>query len=238
MYVFSHCLDNNKNPRLTSFLVFRTLGIDFTILLGHVNHDNNNGLPYALAGVLIANTSHLLSALVLYRLGLLLSHGNRKLSLVAALLHVISPAGLFLSAPYAESTFALLSFTGYLLFAKRYTTTTTTTLLRDVYTVLAGLVFGLATSFRSNGILNGVPFAWEFIQALPELFQFGRPGWMDTVQQLVALGLGGLAVAAGSVIPQVVAYRWYCNPESPSDTRPWCEGYLPSIYTFVQQHYW
>ena len=207
-------------------------------------------------GVFVANTSHLLSAIVLYRLGLVVWRSNPRgplLSLVAALLHVVSPAGLFLSAPYAESTCALLTFSGYLLYAHSCTSPTATG--RDGYVVLAGLAFGLATSFRSNAILNGIPFAWEVLQVLATL----AARWTsnntaalvrsdpqttsttgDAVRRLLALGTGGVAVALGTLVPQAVAYQRFCVGPSDADVprRPWCDKLVPSIYTFVQQHYW
>lgn len=189
-------------------------------------------VPEAVAGIAVANAAHLLSALVLYRLGQVVWR-DQTLSLVAALLHVVSPAGLFLSAPYAESSFALLSFSGYLLFALGCRAEHRPT-RRDLYTILSGIFFGLATAFRSNGILNGVPFAWEVLRNLPRLSQ--RP--TDTLRRLSALGVGGVCVAAGSLGPQAAAYLRFCSGASGPEGRPWCQGYVPSIYTFVQSHYW
>lgn len=186
----------------------------------------------AVAGILVANTAHLLSALVLYRLGRAVWR-DHTLSLVAAVLHILSPAGLFLSAPYAESPFALLSFSGHLVFALSCRAEQRPA-LRDARVVLAGVLFGLATAFRSNGILNGIPFAWEVLRHLPRLPR--HPA--DTVRRLLALGVGGACVAAGSVVPQAVAFLRFCSGASGAQPRPWCQGYLPSIYTFVQQHYW
>jgi phosphatidylinositol glycan class V len=184
-----------------------------------------------MASIFVANTAHLLSALVLYRLGQV-AWRDQTLSLVAALLHILSPAGLFLSAPYTESSFALLAFSGYLLFAFGCRAEQRP-VLRDLYTVLAGVIFGLATTFRSNGILNGIPFAWEVLRHFPDLPR--RP--IDTVRRLFALGVGGVCVAVGSLGPQAVAYLRFCSGTS-GQLRPWCQGYVPSIYTFVQQHYW
>lgn len=209
-------------------------------------------------GIFVANASHLLSALVLYRLGLIVWRSNPQgplLSLVAALLHVVSPAGLFLSAPYAESTCALLTFLGYLLYASSCTSETAAA--RDGYVVLAGVAFGFATSFRSNAILNGIPFAWEVLQVLSALAgrwtssttsarpsrsdpQSTTPTTGDAVRRLLALGVGGVAVAAGTLVPQAVAYQRFCLGPSDADLprRPWCDKLVPSIYTFVQRHYW
>lgn len=169
---------------------------------------------------------------MLYRLGLEAWH-DQVLALVAAILHILSPAGLFLSAPYAESSCALLTFSGYLLFA-RARRAGQSPIGRDGYTILSGILFGLATACRSNGILNGIPFAWEVLRHLPRLSQ--RP--VDTVRRLSALGVGGVCVGAGSIVPQAVAYLRFCSGASGLEPRPWCQGYLPSIYAFVQQHYW
>ncbi|KAL2162086.1 hypothetical protein VTH06DRAFT_7871 [Thermothelomyces fergusii] len=191
-------------------------------------------VPEALAGIAVANTAHLLSALVLYRLGQVVWR-DHVLSLVAALVHIISPAGLFLSAPYAESSYALLSFSGFLLFALSCRAEGSPT-RRDVYTVAAGALFGLATAFRSNGILNGLPFAAEVLRHLHALPTSKHP--FDTVRRLMALGIGGVMVAAGSLGPQTAAYLRFCSGASDALPRPWCHGYLPSVFTFVQQHYW
>lgn len=208
------------------------VGLEYLGVLGP-GGARGGAVAEAVAGIVVANAAHLLAALVLYRLGLVVWR-DATLALVAALLHVLSPAGLFLSAPYAESSFALLSFSGYLLFALGCRAEHRPT-RRDLYTVLAGALFGLATAFRSNGILNGIPFAWEVVRYLPRLSR--RP--TDTLRRLLALGVGGVAVAAGSLGPQAVAYSRFCSGASGgAHPRPWCQGYAPSIYTFVQQHYW
>lgn len=181
--------------------------------------------------MLVANASHLLSVLVLNSLGQTIL-GDPRLALVGALLHVFSPAGLFLAAPYTEAPFALLSFAGYLLYAK--SRLCRDPLTRDAQIVLAGTVFGVATSFRSNGMSHGVPFAWDFLRHLATLPR--RP--LSAIRRLIPLGVGGLCVAAGSVVPQFIAYRRFCGLPAPSPPRPWCESLIPSIYTFVQVHYW
>ncbi len=173
---------------------------------------------------------------------------DRRQALVAAIAHVLSPGGLFLSAPCAESTFSLLSFAGYLLLARGCLAGGAS---RAVLTLLAGAAFGLATAFRSNGILNGLPFAWEFLQGLLALVQFRSRTRQDTVfvstvRRLIVLGFSGILVALGSVIPQAVAHQHFCSgssgtsgtPGTQGSVRPWCTGYLPSIYAFVQARYW
>ncbi|KAK8084246.1 GPI mannosyltransferase 2 [Apiospora hydei] len=188
-----------------------------------------------LVGICIAHASHLLSVLVLYHLGLKIGK-DPKTSFVAALLHIVSPAGIFLSAPYQESTFALLSFLGYLLLAHGYLGHSRST-RKDAAIVSSGIVFGLATMFRSNGLLSGVSFA---VFALAELHRLITTSMsLVNLRRLVALGIGGIAVGMGSLVPQTLAYQTFCTESSVTVTlRPWCQKTLPSIYTFVQEKYW
>lgn len=112
---------------------------------------------------------------------------------------------------------------------------------RDVLTLLAGVSFGIATLFRTNGLLNGAPFAFEFLVTLYHLVEDLEPGSsVASLRRLIVLGLSGLFVAAGSVVPQFLAYRIYCTREGGAglDVRPWCSSLVPSIYNFVQREYW
>ncbi|KAI3321337.1 glycosyltransferase family 76 protein [Xylariaceae sp. AK1471] len=207
-------------PTVISFLVKAVTGLGV----------QQDGALESLIGIFVANVSHLLSALVLYKLGLTVSK-NSRVSLVAAVLHILSPAGLFLSAPYSESPYALLSFVGYLFFAKAVLSEKRT-VAHDVSLVASGLWFAFAVNFRSNGTLNGVLFAIELLREL------SRQPTPNSIRRRLALLTGGSAVALGFLIPQIVAYRTYCYGDLESEIRPWCTKRLPSIYSFVQEHYW
>ncbi|KAI1160301.1 GPI mannosyltransferase 2 [Nemania serpens] len=183
-----------------------------------------------LIGIFVANVSHLLSALVLYKLSSIISK-NLQLSLVAGVLHILSPAGLFLSAPYSESPYSLLSFVGYLFFAKAVLSERRT-LAHDVSLVASGLWFGFAVNFRSNGTLNGILFARELFREL------SLPPTARSIRRRLSLIAGGSAIAIGFLAPQIIAYKTYCYGVVDSELRPWCTRRLPSIYTFVQEHYW
>ncbi|PHH82930.1 hypothetical protein CDD82_4253 [Ophiocordyceps australis] len=182
----------------------------------------------------LAHVSHLVAILVLYRLTLMLS-GSTKLALVASALHIVSPAGLFLSSPYAESPFACLSFIGHLLFAlamenKRHQVKWALAM------VSAGVVFGLATAVRSNGLSNGLLFVVGAIECFVSLLR--KPS-MSRAMALAAPVLGGLCVAAGSFVPQAVAWKRFCLDLAVGlQPRPWCSRTVPSIYAFVQSEYW
>jgi GPI mannosyltransferase 2 len=190
----------------------------------------------SLVAICIAHTAHLLSVLVLFNLtrAIFPSQVNSVFALTTSLLHILSPAGLFLSAPYAESSCALLSFLGCLLFTKSRVSRGQHTLGHDLLVLAAGLTFGIATTFRSNGILNGLLLLEEALRTLYYLrydFSFIK------VRRLIATGFGGLLVGVGFALPQYIAYREYCAPSN-IQSRPWCERALPSIYAFVQSYYW
>lgn len=192
-----------------------------------------NGSLEPLIGVGLAHVSHLLAVLTLYQLGVKLWKDMRH-AFVAALLHILSPAGLFLSAPYQESPFAFLSFFGYSLFSEACLGKSRT-VRGDAAIVSAGVVFGLAVTFRSNGLLNGIPFA---VYALIELFGFVKMPDVIGLRRLMALGLGGLSVAAGFIVPQAIAYQRFCSEPAGTELRPWCMRRLPGIFAFAQERYW
>ncbi|KAI1178328.1 GPI mannosyltransferase 2 [Nemania sp. FL0916] len=208
--------------------VIATLTKGASVLVGFGVQQDDTLEP--LVGVFVANASHLLSALVLYKLSLVVSK-SLQISLVAAVLHILSPAGLFLSAPYNESPFALLSFVGYLFFAKAILSDGRT-LAHDVSLVASGLWFGFAVQFRSNGTLSGILFAMELLREMTQ------PPTASSIRRRLSLIAGGSAIAIGFIAPQIIAYRTYCYNAVGSELRPWCTKRIPSIYTFVQEQYW
>ncbi|SPO04794.1 related to GPI mannosyltransferase 2 [Cephalotrichum gorgonifer] len=197
----------------------------------------------ALLSIAAATASHLIAVLLLHALTRRLLPRRRGLALTAGLLHVVSPAGLFLSAPYAESLCACLSFGGYLVYLSPELVPAPAPLRRPLSLVLSGALFGLATTCRTNGILSGLVFAVELISTLQGLWA-GRtagsalPRAWRALPVLVPTILGGILVALGSVVPQAAAYLRYCSGSSGSSVRPWCQELVPSIYNFVQAHYW
>ena len=154
-------------------------------------------------------------------------------SLLAAILHIISPAGAFLSAPCSESLFSCLNFLGFYLYICGRKSTS---VQQNLETVLAGFVIGCATIVRSNGVLNGLPFLYD---AALQLFDILRDGSsVKKVRDLSALISGGCLIAVGAAFPQYLAYREYCINTVGHERQPWCDFAVPSIYGWVQQHYW
>ncbi|KIX97183.1 uncharacterized protein Z520_07297 [Fonsecaea multimorphosa CBS 102226] len=193
-----------------------------------------------LAGVLLSHLTHWLSVVQLWALTKALIGDNTSNSLLpfsAAALHIISPAGVFLSAPSSESCFAYLSMSGFLAYfhATRYFRRGLV-LAGCTTMIYAGLFFSVATMVRSNGILAGIPFLVEAVTTLLEMLSRGLSA--SRLFQLASVVAGGLLVAFGMVYPQGLAYRDYCYGRGPEARRPWCNQTIPSIFTWVQSHYW
>lgn len=197
-------------------------------------HLVGDGALEPVVAIIFTTLSHLAAVLALHRLTLVLFN-NKTLAYVAAVLHILSPAGLFLSAPNAESPFACLSFIGNLLFAMGLRSSSATW-KRILAFLSAGVSFGLSTAFRSNGLVSGLLFA---VQAIRCLLDFFRHPSFSRLTLFASLIIGGLFIAAGSVVPQTVAWYRYCKVGSiDAEPRPWCQRLVPSIFTFVQAHYW
>ncbi|KAK8184117.1 GPI mannosyltransferase 2 [Phyllosticta citribraziliensis] len=213
----------------------------FSWLLSRLISITANSLPLSAeplaanvwAATIIANASHLLSVLALYHLMRRLFPTSPNIPFLTAALHVLSPAGLFLAAPYGEAPFSLLNFLGLLSFchARQLNGTHPVTYLWCMLTT--GLCFGLATAVRSNGLLNGLILLYDAPEILHGLLS--SPHKTPCLRSLAAYALAGVLTASGLIVPQWIAYQHYCTAETP---RPWCNKSLPSIYTFVQHHYW
>ncbi|KAF5024808.1 hypothetical protein F66182_3124 [Fusarium sp. NRRL 66182] len=159
------------------------------------------GVWEPLVAIAISHASHFIAVLSLYQLTLVL-YKDKKLAFLASVLHILSPAGLFLSAPYAESPFSCLSFVANLLFAVSLTRSPGS-LHRNVAVVTAGFLYGVSCTLRSNGLFGGVLFAVEVVRCLMALLDgFSFPKAL----RLIAPVLGGLLVAAGFIAPQVLAW--------------------------------
>ena len=187
--------------------------------------------------MLFSHLSHFLSVLVLrllvIELGDPASSATTRLAFWTAVLHILSPAGLFLSAPYGESHFSFLSFLGFLFYVRsrnRYHRS------RDIHLIASGVCFALATTIRSNGLLNASVFLYDAVAALPSL-----PRILTNFDLLLHLGsvvVAGCLVAIGAALPQWIAFDEFCSSAKNIEFRPWCNHIPPSIYTWAQSHYW
>ncbi|KAL1297206.1 hypothetical protein AAFC00_004776 [Neodothiora populina] len=192
-------------------------------------------LVEALAGILISHACHLLSVLLLFQLAKSIvptkSPQRDDIAFVAAMLHIVSPAGVFLSAPYSESLFACLTFLGMLCYAHVYHGSSG--MVRRCISVLAsGVCWGLASTVRGNGLLNGLILLSHALGLLGSLRS------LEVCQELLATLVAGLTVALGNALPQWIGYQQFCPQDSTVQIPIWCSRIPPSIYTYVQAHYW
>ena len=202
-------------------------------------------LVEALVGTVLSHVSHLLSTLLLYLLAFrLLPIGQGKAAtgpstpLVAACLYIASPAGIFLSAPYIEAPFATLQFLGTLSCVEAWREEEQDGILgkKCLLTIIGGACFGLSSTFRSNGLLSLLVFLAPCLSAVKQFLR--KPVDVNNITYGVSLAIACLLTLAGTVGPQYIAYEAYCSQPRDQSLRPWCDRLLPSIYSFVQDHYW
>ncbi|KAL6228943.1 hypothetical protein BDW75DRAFT_119004 [Aspergillus navahoensis] len=202
------------------------------------SYDSKGAAEFAVTAVALSHVAHYLSVLSLYRLSLnVFGHETERKRLfcfLSAALHIVSPAGAFLSAPYGESLFSFLNITGFYIYssslddlAKRKQS------MSHVKLLISGCFFAVATAVRSNGILSGILLAYD---ALYQTYEILFRHSFRAAVRLSFVVLSGCTVALGFIIPQYLAYTAYCMNEGVS--RPWCQFLVPSIYGWVQAHYW
>lgn len=195
---------------------------------------------YIVAGIVISNICHLLSVFVLHQL-LTISLGPqqpRQVPFVAAILHIITPASLFMFAPYAEPMFSFLNLAGMLCYVHSRVTARAngSSIQEDVYKLGAGLFFGLATLMRSNGLLSGLVLVYDLAGHITNIIPMQLT--VHDVRRIIITCAAGVLVALGYVWPQYLAYTKFCNQDASGQSPVWCTKTIPSIYSWVQSHYW
>jgi len=86
---------------------------------------------------------------------------------------------------------------------------------------------------RGNGILSILVYVEPGLILLNQLL--AGPLRLPAFVKLIAFGIAALMTLGGAAIPQFLAYGKYCQQDV---RRPWCDNFPPSVYSFVQQHYW
>ncbi|RMZ84049.1 hypothetical protein DV737_g1357, partial [Chaetothyriales sp. CBS 132003] len=211
----------------------------------------------AVTGVLLSHGMHYLSTILTYYIASIIvgfptktrrgassaSSVQSRVPALAALLYILSPAGIILSAPYTEALFAFRNLLGLLVYLVALRSPPTSSTTKALLTIISGLILSTATAVRSNGILSGMPFLLAFLAQLYHattsvLHNHHLPP-TSAILNLGSLLIAGLLIAAGQMLPQVPAYRQFCiSSSSSSPPRPWCSYTIPSIFTFAQSEYW
>lgn len=204
-------------------------------------NENNPLKYYVWSGILVSVLCHLVSVIVLYSLTrtVLGARYKDKIPFIATVLHIISPAGVFLTAPYSESLFSALNFAGMLFYAlarRAQCTAGSSTVAEDLGILASGILFAVATLVRSNGLLSGLIFLYDAVGFVPQILTLQLR--LQDLRRLSIICVAGLTLACGHILPQFLAYEQYCDAGVAANGRPWCSKLLPSIYTWVQDHYW
>ena len=198
----------------------------------------------AIAGIVIAHLSHLLSVLMLHELTLTVC-SNKSTAILSrhafltACLHIITPAGILMSAPYAESSFSFLTFAALYLYARGLLGDRSQThgIPRSLLSLLSGLILGAATTFRGNGLLSGLIFVYDAINSLSNILR--SHDIRSNIGTLFVACFSGILMACVAFLPQYLAFKEYCyGGIGDEGIRPWCSAWVPSIYTWVQKEYW
>ena len=140
--------------------------------------------------------------------------------------------------PYSEALFSGLTFLGLQLYlpAIKLHQKKKTTVGHDVRIMLAGAIFGIATTVRSNGLLSGALFMFD---AVSIAWTLRLQGWdIYHIRRLIVICIGGSLTGLGALAPQYHAFLKYCSQAPNTGNRPWCQWWIPSIYNWVQQQYW
>lgn len=152
----------------------------------------------------------------------------------SSILFCINPATIFFVAPYSESLYLFLTLEGIILCLK-------------FQTILASLIFSLASVTRSNGILNFGYIIYYLIFDNTFLTKFGI-----AITLLVCLFIQYLPFYAFQyfcyqrfcfkstyVLPKFLTqYALKNNVILPGKGGTWCNDTFPLAYNYVQKHYW
>ncbi|SPO31286.1 related to GPI18 - mannosyltransferase [Ustilago trichophora] len=166
---------------------------------------------------LLGNVLAVVSPVLLHRLVWKLTR-NAELAYTAAVLSIFAPsAGTTLAAATPESFFSFACLMGLLALESG-----TKPALGWAQVMEASFWFSIATAFRSNGMLL-IGYVW--FKLLRERNVIGILKLILSTAICIAPGVGF----------QLWAYTRFCLAGS---GRSWCSSSPPSVYAFVQRHYW
>lgn len=174
----------------------------------------------------------------LYSLTLNLSNSISYSTLVS-LLHAFSPSPSTQVVPYTEPFYALFSFAAIYLQTQH---------AKESYMrkISSAILMALATSFRPIGIIQALQWLPDWCHQLEKLVlkspskrTITLPAFLAHSFQTLILGL---ITCSPFLYHQWTGYQHFClKPLQSGDllsVRPWCSDRIPSIYGFVQSHYW
>lgn len=183
-------------------------------------------------------------------------HEIKSISTLAALAFCLNPAGVFFTAAYSESIFAMLTFSGHAIAARgRYICWKVTVQPRDIsnneiifakwYAIPTNVLWALASYTRSNGVLSTTMW-WFFIGVGTACLQCRnntatpRARIVRCIFELLYHFLMGILVLIPVQIHDYHGYNIHCMPQSGTRRPKWCEHSSSkfSLYAYVQREHW
>lgn len=210
-------------------------------LIKHSSGETPNFYTSLLRSLAISNICHVASSVVLFFLtrsifsrSKLFGQKSTRLAHLSSMISLVSPAGVFLTAPYSESLCALLSFTAFYLRdaslrgSKVGTDGKESTLKSQWYSkilyLLSGTLVAVSFGVRANALLLGALFLYDLYD-----FYTTSEAHYDCVYPLIA----GAQLFVAIIIQNWHAYSIFCPQRG-----EWCNYFIPSLFRYAQKHYW
>lgn len=181
-----------------------------------------------------SSAAHFAAAVVLYHYTRLVFSGARifspePMAWAALVAFVVSPAGVFLTAPYAELAAALCSF-GCLYLREQGAAR----MSRARY-VASGALAAVAYGCRANCLLLGAVYLFDVAETWrAETGRVAAPAVRPKVPWWWPVA-AGLVLGAALVASNVVGYVAICRS---GDRGEWCDAAVPVLFGYAQAHYW
>lgn len=196
---------------------------------------------HIILATLVSTIASIASTIIFFLLTLHLSDSINYSTLVS-LLHTFSPAPSTQVVPYTEPFYALFSFAA--IYLQVVSTTKYNKRIPFIIKILAALLTALATSFRSIGVIQTLQWIPDYYQQVIQLLPLVHSKKITALIRLGVYSFQTLVLALITCSPfiydQWKAYQHFCITPLRSDQsiRPWCSNRIPTIYGFVQAHYW
>lgn len=220
-----------------AFFPFLPLAINGLARILHVQL--SWGFSLVLSGLLITNGCFVLSAWLLFRLGLAVLK-DQILAFNAARVFCLSPANIFFSTIYTESPFAACTFGALLL------------LHMDRF-YFSAVLFAIGSGLRSNGLVNiGFLACHVLVSTLKQIRQANSASFKPWNRAALRLMVGVIVVFSPFIAFQTFAVWKACDRDGQqtvcdkgqeqcavsAEPPSWCQYSIPSAYSHIQAKYW
>ncbi|TID28960.1 hypothetical protein CANINC_002228 [Pichia inconspicua] len=140
---------------------------------------------------------------------------DSRFAYIASMLILVQPSGIFSTISYSEPIVQLLCYSGLYLWYSRD---------RNIHNhleyFLSGLLFSVAFAIRSNSLLYGILYLYDFV-------------FQKSVKDRILALLTGSTLALTLAYMTYLPYSLYC-PERGE----WCNSWSKSLVSYAQTKYW